>query len=128
MSFRQIPFHFAGKSGIFRYSYRENLYIPINYSNIYIDGYIGIHESHFRIVDTDGNEFIFIQPKYVGVRNDENITDVTAWYLTGINTSKGSVAIEYIMLEEFEIGNVSEAISMGYFANRYSIGMTVATD
>lgn len=110
-------FNFAGKSGIFRYSYRENSYIPINYSNIYIDGYIGIHKSHFRIVDTDGIEFIFMQPEYVGVRNEENITDITAWYLTEINTSNGSITIEYNMSEEFEIGNVSEAVYMGYFGH-----------
>lgn len=58
-----------------------------------------------------------MQPEYVGVRNEENITDITAWYLTEINTSNGSITIEYNMSEEFEIGNVSEAVYMGYFGH-----------
>ncbi len=108
-----------GKSGAFRYSYKDKKFIPVNYSrmNIFVSG--NDHDgwnSVFYIEDTDGTEYVFRQHEYTGVKSDENTTATSAWYLTEINTPNGTISINYQYAADYETCHAAEEIRTGYFA------------
>lgn len=111
----RYTYNFAGKSGIFRYSYRNGEFIPVNYSRIRIYGDTDIDDGLFRITDTDGIVYEFSEQERCGVKNDENNTDVSAWYITGVKTPYGDIIIKYIDSSLYTSYSCSESVVTGIF-------------
>ena len=91
----RYSYNFAGKNGMFRYSYTDNKFIPTDFSRMDIYGDTDIEGGLFRITDTNGYVYVFSCQEFSGVKSDENTTDVSAWYLTEIKTPKGDIEIKY---------------------------------
>ena len=91
----RYTYNFAGKSGMFRYSYTDNKFIPTDFSRMDIYGDTDVEGGLFRITDTNGYVYVFSCQEFSGVKSDENTADVSAWYLTEIKTPKGNIEIKY---------------------------------
>ncbi len=118
----RYTFNFAGRSGVFYYSYRDRCYIPTSYDKMYIEATPcsnnGTRDSWFYISDTKGNVYEFRQPEYIGIPNEEGvIDDVGAWYLTKIDTPYGNITFSYRMTPRYYIGHGSEEITGANFYN-----------
>lgn len=93
-------YNMSGKSGVLRYSYKDNKYVALNHEPLYIKAKGG-DDSYFYMVDGDGVEYDFIEKEYVGVFNDENTTDVSSWYLTEIRAKNDTIRFKYAQAEDF---------------------------
>ena len=111
----RYSYNFAGKSGMFRYSYGNGEFIPINYSRIKIYGDTDIEGGLFRMTDTDGIVYEFSEQEHCGVKNDENNTDVSAWYMTGVKTPYGDISIKYTNSSLYTTYTYSESVVTGVF-------------
>lgn len=115
----RYTFNFAGKTGVFYYSYKDKEFICLNYDNMYIygcpDTSNGTYDSYFIIVDTNGYEYYFDQPEFIGTKTEENRMDISAWYLTKIRTPYGEVNFSYVMSKEFDLVFRSDEVQTGKF-------------
>ena len=91
----RYSYSFGQKSGVFRYSHENGEFYPLNYQPLLIEVHAGI-DSYFMITDTDGIEYYFTEQELSGVADDENMTDIGAWYLTEIKTPWGSINFTYM--------------------------------
>ena len=114
----RFAYNFVGKSGVFRYDEEEKVYVPCNFSRILIECKGKKIETIFRIVDTDGIEYVFAKPEITGVKNEEGNSSISAWYLTEINTPAGCIKFNYMNSEEYFQFYESEFIASGRFILR----------
>ena len=115
----RYTYNFVGKSGIFRYSYTDGEFIPVNYNRIKIYGDTDIDDGLFRITDTDGIVYEFSEQEHCGVKNDENNTNVSAWYMTGVKTPNGEISIKYADSSLYTAYVYSESVITGVFDHGY---------
>lgn len=111
----RYTYNFAGKSGMFRYSYKDGEFVPVNYSRMKIYGDTDFEGGIFRITDTDGIVYEFSEQEHCGVKNGENNTDVSAWYMTGVKTPYGDIVIKYTDSSLYTAYSYSEAVVTGVF-------------
>ena len=108
-------YNFGQQSGIFRYSHTDDAFYPLNHHPLYIEGVSGT-DSYFRIVDTDGIEYIFHEQELAGMVNDENMSEVSSWYLTEIHTPYGNINFTYITSSrDIIIYSASQTTKIGSF-------------
>lgn len=73
----------------------------------------------FRITDTDGIVYEFSEQEHCGVKNDENNTNVSAWYMTGVKTPNGEISIKYADSSLYTAYVYSESVITGVFDHGY---------
>lgn len=121
-------YNFAGKTGVFRYSYEEGKFIPLNYSPMYIYCDIGNTDertSSFHIADTDGITYYFDATECSGLKVDDGTTNVSTWYLTKIETPYGNIDFKYSTYGDshpYEWYSHTETMTTGFFINVSSQG------
>lgn len=115
----RYTFNFAGKSGIFLYSYSEGTYIPVNFDQMWVYSISNsdndAKDCSFTIFDTKGYKYYFGKQEMSGVLDDEGHTDVSSWYLTKIETPHGDIDITYYDTPSFIKSHHSEEIATGTF-------------
>ena len=124
----RYTYNFAGKSGMFRYSYTDNKFIPTDFNRMDIYGDTDIEGGLFRITDTNGYVYVFSCQEFSGVKSDENTTDVSAWYLTEIKTPKGNIEIKYENAAIYTTVYGTEYVVTGTFGQTKYHGVTWTDD
>lgn len=124
----RYTYNFAGKSGMFRYSYTDNKFIPTDFNRMDIYGDTDIEGGLFRITDTNGYVYVFSCQEFSGVKSDENTTDVSAWYLTEIKTPKGNIEIKYENAAIYTTVYGTEYVVTGTFGQTKYHGATWTDD
>ena len=113
-------YNFAGKTGVFRYSYEDGKFIPLNYSPMYIYCDIGNTDertSSFYIADTDGITYYFDATECSGPKIDDGTTNVSTWYLTKVETPYGNIDFKYSTYGDshpYEWYSHTETMTTGY--------------
>lgn len=110
----RYAYNFATKSGVFRYSDKDRRFVTLNHHPIYIEGYGG-QDSYFYIIDSDGIVYVFRDKEYVGIFDDENLTDVSSWFLSEIQTPNGNIVFSYRRAEDFETRILSQQLKTGEY-------------
>ena len=116
-------YNFAGKTGVFRYSYEDGKFVPMNYSPLYIYCDIGggdERNSKFYVTDTDGISYSFEVAECCGPMDDEGATNVSTWYLTKIETPCGNINFKYSEYGEYSAyrwHSHTETMTTGYIPN-----------
>ena len=118
----RYTFNFAGKSGEFRYSYKDGMFVPTAFSRMKIYGDTDIEDGLFVITDTDGTVYVFSEQERCGVKNDENTTFVSAWYLSDIRTPYGTISITYINAADYVTAVNTEYVVTGRFGTTRYVG------
>lgn len=112
----RYTYNFAGKSGVFRYSFADHRFFTMDDTPIEIHA-VGGEESRFVITDTDGLVYIFSAQEMTGAADDEDKCAVSAWYLTEVQTPQGNIVLEYEQLPTLRqpICYISESMTTGDF-------------
>ena len=125
----RYTYNFAGKSGVFRYSHNDSRFIPLDYEPFTIravrNSGNGTYDSKFYIYDTDGVNYYFEEAECSGVKSDENTTDVSAWYITKIETPYGDIDFEYEQGVDYTFFTYSQTVTKGTFWERSGSGVGV---
>lgn len=108
-------YKFGNKSGVLRYSHKDNSFVTLNADPLYI--YVTRGEnSEFYILDTDGIVYIFQDKEYVGPTNEETLTEISSWYLSEIQTPNGNITFEYDKKCYYHYAYaLSESMDLGYY-------------
>ena len=111
----RYTYSFCGKSGVFRQSLHTEEYIPLSHSRMLIRSIGKKQNSSFEIVDTDGVAYQFGRQEATGAKNEEGNAQVTAWYLTQVNTPNGNIHIHYVGSEPFSLFRSTDVLATGLF-------------
>ncbi len=102
----RFTFNFCGHSGVMRYDHKNNEYVPLNYENLKIEAFYIDSKTAFRVIDSNGLEYIFADHECTGYSAD-GTPPVTSWYLSEIHTPWGKVSFSYAATNRYFVDNYS---------------------
>jgi RHS repeat-associated protein len=110
----RYSYNFAGHSGIMRFDYKQNKYVPLNYEVLTIGTYGDRSAPCFRVVDSNGYEYYFEAHEHTGLSDEANPI-ITSWYLTRIDTAYGSITISYKNAPVYNLRTDTQYAEVGKF-------------
>lgn len=111
----RYSYNLGTKSGIFRYSYKDEKFVVLNHDPIYISYEDRSSDnSYFYICDTDGTEYIF-RDKEKTLYDESDYLCPTSWYLTDINTAYGNIHFTYRVASGYTMRCFSEIVQTGKY-------------
>lgn len=107
-------YNFAGKSGVFVYDFGSICYQTLDYQTFEINVKSSM-EKWFQIFDTDGCTYNFSEPERSGCPDEGGFIDVSALYLSSVNTPYGNIYFKYRKSPAITTYSCSEELKVGTF-------------
>ena len=108
-------YNFGGKSGVFRYNYKDKRFVALNHQPVYITYNDRSSENgYFSILDSDGTEYIF-KDRERTIMSGSDYMCPTTWYVTDINTPNGNIHFTYRTADNYTMRSFSETTAVGMF-------------